>query len=72
LLINRIHESVTSARRDRLVLSGMKQSGDPLPTLANSDPPLPKLEQSDRPVLRFEQSGHRVRSISAPFPLLLA
>ena len=59
LLINRRKE-MASVRRNRLVLPGLEQSGDPLPRLANSGRPLPGLAQSGKPSLGFEQSVHRM------------
>ena len=60
LLVNRRRELVTSIRRNHLVLPGMEQSGDPLPTLANSGRVLPGLQQSGRPLTGFEKRGDRL------------
>jgi len=58
LLLNRKKELLTSARRTRLVLPGMEQSGDPLPRLANSGRLLPGLEQSGRPLSDLGRGQH--------------
>jgi uncharacterized protein YcbK (DUF882 family) len=58
LLLNRRTELLASARRTRLVLPGMEQSGDPLPRLANSGRLLPGLEQSGRPLLDLGRDQH--------------
>src|SRR5436853_5698426 len=55
LLLNRRKELLARARRTRLVLPGMEQSGDPLPHLANSGRLLPGLERSGRPLLDLGQ-----------------
>jgi uncharacterized protein YcbK (DUF882 family) len=62
LLLNRRKELLTSARRTRLVLPGMEQSGDPLPRLANSGRLLPGMEQSGRPLAGFKESRHLPRA----------
>lgn len=64
LLLNRRKELLANARRTRLVLPGMEQSGDPLPRLANSGRPLPGLEQSGRPLLALGRAAHIGRSSS--------
>ena len=58
LLLNRKNELLTSARRTRLVLPGMEQSGDPFPRLANSGRLLPGLEQSGRPLSDLGRGQH--------------
>jgi uncharacterized protein YcbK (DUF882 family) len=63
LLINRRKE-VASPRRNRLVLPGLEQSGDPLPRLANSGRSLPGMEQSGRPLPGFEQSARRISRLT--------
>jgi uncharacterized protein YcbK (DUF882 family) len=63
LLINHRKEMV-SARRNRLVLPGLEQSGDPLSRLANSGRPLPGLAQSGKPLAGFEQSRHSISRLT--------
>ena len=58
LLLNRRKELLASARRTRLVLPGMEQSGDPLPRLANSGRVLPGLEQTGRPLSDLGRDRH--------------
>src|SRR6266567_5216366 len=58
LVLNRKKELLTSARRTRLLLPGMEQSGDPLPRLANSGRLLPGLEQSGRPLSDLGRGQH--------------
>ena len=58
LLLYRRKELLANARRTRLVLPGMEQSGDPLPRLADSGRPLPGLEQSGRPLLNLGRDQH--------------